>query len=124
MAFSSLLKGRADWRDQDEIQGGLSQRRTEFLADRVNDLEERVDHLALLSMALWELLSESTGWTEEELIKRVSALDLRDGKQDGRMQTDAVNCPACHRPLSRRHRRCMYCEHELGGEGAFSEVVR
>ncbi len=125
MAFSGLIKGRTDWRDKSEIQGELGQRRTENLADRVSELEERVDHLSLLSMALWQLVSESTGWSEEELIKRVSALDLRDGKMDVRVLGSVIECPECHRPLSRRHRRCLYCEHEMSVEGsAFDEVVR
>jgi hypothetical protein len=123
MAFSGLI-GRNDWRDRDEIQAELGQRRTEHLADRVNELEERVDHLALLSVALWQLLSESTGWSEEELIKRVTELDLRDGKIDGRVTGNAIDCPECHRPVARRHRRCLYCEHELGESGAFGNVVR
>ena len=129
MAFSGLIKGRTDWRDQNEIQDDLGARRTVNRAERVSELEERVDHLVLLSMALWQMLSESTGWNEEELIKRVSAFDLRDGKLDGKVLGAVIECPECERPLSRRHRRCiyceMYCEHEMTVEGnAFDNVVR
>ena len=125
MAFAGLIKGRTDWRDESDIQGDLGARRTENIAERVNELEERVDHLALLSMALWQMLSESTGWSEEELIKRVTELDLRDGKLDGKALGTVIECPECKRPLSRRHRRCMYCEHEMTVEGtAFDNVVR
>lgn len=125
MALSGLLKGRTDWRDQDEVQGELGQRRTELLAERVGELEERVDKLALLSLALWTLLKKNTKWDDEELLKQVTALDLQDGKLDGHVQNAVMECPACHRPVSRRHRRCLYCEAELSATGgAFDEVVR
>ncbi len=124
MSFSGLLKGRTDWRDEDEVQGELGQRRSEFLAERVSDLEERVDKLALLSMALWTLLKKNTKWDDEELIQQMTALDLQDGKLDGHVQNAMTECPACHRPVSRRHRKCLYCEQELSQGGAFEGVVR
>jgi hypothetical protein len=125
MALSGLLKGRTDWRDQSEIKGELGQHRTELLAERVAELEERVDKLALLSMALWTLLKKQTDWDDEELLKQVTALDLQDGKLDGQVQNAVTECPACHRPVSRRHRHCLYCEQELTSTGgAFEGVVR
>jgi hypothetical protein len=124
MALSSLLGGRTDWRDKDEVAGDVGARRTEFLADRVAELEERVDRLALVSMALWTLLKKREDWDEEELLKQITALDLQDGKLDGQVQNAVTECPKCHRPLSRRHRKCLYCEFELQTSGAFDGVVR
>lgn len=124
MALPSILS-RSDWRTADEVQGELGQRRTEGLADRVQDLEERVDKLALLSLSLWTLLKKNTGWDDEELITQMTALDLQDGKMDGQVKNAVSECPACQRPVSRRHRRCLYCEAALETtDSVFDEVVR
>jgi hypothetical protein len=36
-------------------------------------------------------------------------VDLRDGKPDGRMRSQASTCPACSRQNHSRHGRCVYC---------------
>ena len=123
MALQGLL-GHANWRDESEVGEELGARRTEYLADRVSELEQRVDRLALLSMAMWTLLKKNAGWTEEELLQQVTALDLQDGKMDGQVQNAVIECPQCHRPVSRRHRKCLYCEYELESDGAFDGVAR
>ena len=97
--------------------------RAENAQDRVADLEERVDKLSLLNLALWELLKEKTGLTEAELCQRVEEIDLQDGQLDGRAFGGVINCPDCSQPLSRRHRRCLYCDYELPREG-FGAAIR
>ncbi len=124
MALQGLLGGRANWRDGSEVGEELGARRTEYLADRVAELEQRVDRLALLSMALWTLVKKHEGWTDEELIQQVTALDLQDGDLDGHVRPAVTECPQCHRPVSQRHRKCLYCEYELQGGGAFDGVTR
>ncbi|HKQ48422.1 MAG TPA: hypothetical protein VJZ71_10165 [Phycisphaerae bacterium] len=76
-------------------------------------LEERLDRLTLMSAAMWSLLSERLGVVEDELVKRVQELDLSDGKLDGKIGLNIGECPKCRRQLSKRHRRCLYCGHEL-----------
>ncbi len=123
MALQGLL-GRTNWRDKAGIQSEADSRNAEFMAERVAELEERVDRLALLSMAMWTLLKKNTELDDEELMKQVTALDLQDGKLDGSVYASVIECPECHRPVSRRHRKCLYCEHDLGSNGAFDGVVR
>ena len=72
-------------------------------------LEERVDRLALLSRALFELLAERTGVTEEQLSARVLEIDLRDGQRDGRMSPKPTRCPKCDAMISPRFGRCLFC---------------
>jgi hypothetical protein len=98
-------------------------RQAERAGDRVGDVEERLDKMALLNLALWTLLREKLGVTDEELAKRVEELDLRDGKLDGRVQGTPIDCPDCARPLHQRHRRCLYCGFSLPHSG-FEAVAR
>jgi len=92
--------------------------------DRINQLERRVDRLSLLNLALWQLLQEKSGLTEAELEARVSALDNEDGVVNGRTANSmAHDCPRCHRPISLRHHKCLYCEYEEPVKG-FEAVAR
>ena len=44
-----------------------------------------IDTLALSCAAMWELLSEKLGVTEQELLAKIEEIDLRDGKLDGKI---------------------------------------
>ena len=74
-------------------------------------VEERVDRLVLLCRALFELLQESTGHTEERLSAKILEIDLRDGQADGRMSPIPKHCPKCEAMMSPRFGRCLFCGH-------------
>ena len=101
-----------------------SAHKAERVQQNLEDLQERIDKLALLNYALWSLLQEKLGVDESELLARVEELDLKDGKLDGRMTGGVINCPHCQRPLSKRHRKCLYCSYELQVDNTFGSVVR
>jgi len=73
------------------------------------ELGRRLEHLALACQALFEILSEKAGITHEELTKKMTEIDLRDGVQDGRMGPRVVQCPACGRTVSANKPTCMFC---------------
>jgi len=75
----------------------------------VQDLDNRVDKLTLACMAMWELLKEKTGLTEEDLMERIRQIDLSDGRADGKVQKQISRCPKCDHVMSARHQKCMYC---------------
>lgn len=85
----------------------------------VEELEHRVESLLLANMAMWSILKERLGVTDEQLAQRVKEIDLMDGKQDGRAGNGAsgsnaaagnvIRCTACQRAMSARHKVCMYC---------------
>ena len=77
-------------------------RQTGDVRNALRELESRTDRQALTTMAIWALLSEKLGITEQEL-------DLSDGRLDGKVHVDTSTCTSCNRKLSKRHQRCMYC---------------
>ena len=85
-------------------------------------IEERIERLTLVCMAMWSLLQDKTNLTEEDLLERVKMLDLMDGVQDGKATRTVKRCPHCNRPMSPRHTRCLYCGHEELVKSAFDAV--
>lgn len=75
----------------------------------VRHLVDAIDRVLLVNRAMWELLSERTNLTEQDLVAKVTEVDLRDGKEDGRLRTDVRKCAKCERTLHKRHLRCLYC---------------
>lgn len=97
--------------------------RAQGKADRVqvyiDRLEDRVDSLALVCQAMWELLSESMPDATNRLDDKVREVDLRDGEMDGKMNRAERSCSNCQRALHKRHNRCLYCGEEMTGENIF-----
>jgi hypothetical protein len=61
-------------------------------------LEDRVDQLILLNAALWSLLEERLGLTEQELADRVQEIDLTDGTADGKITRGMSQVQPHHAP--------------------------
>ncbi|HYF52241.1 MAG TPA: hypothetical protein VEJ63_22730 [Planctomycetota bacterium] len=80
----------------------------------VVSLEFQVERLLMITEALWEILKEKHGYTNDELMKRVALIDLKDGKLDGKVaRTGPTQCPKCQRVLNRRHLQCIYCGEQI-----------
>lgn len=84
-------------------------RRLDEIVEHNAALEDRLDKLLLINMAMWSFIEEKLGVTEDRLAERVREIDLRDGTLDGRPPQTAAICEQCNRPMSRRHARCLYC---------------
>lgn len=76
---------------------------------RIAELEDRLDRLTLVCLAMWTLVQEETKLTEQDLIERVKRIDLMDGTADGKVTPQIAKCSKCGRPMSPRHKRCIYC---------------
>ncbi|MHC5123473.1 MAG: hypothetical protein ACYSOR_04640 [Planctomycetota bacterium] len=72
-------------------------------------LEANLAKSLMISEALWELLAEKTGLTENDLLEKLHEVDMRDGVLDGNNQRSAAHGPACGRKVSGRHAACLYC---------------
>jgi len=86
-------------------------------------LQEQVEKLTLICMAMWSLIKEKTALTEQDLENRVHEIDLSDGVADGRVQTQVRECPQCGKTLSKRLQRCMYCGYQPPEQAAFAPGV-
>jgi hypothetical protein len=73
-------------------------------------LESEVERLLMITEALWSILQEKFGYEEQELIKRMIMIDMRDGKLDGKVAASSPKkCPKCERTLFKKRPRCLYC---------------
>jgi hypothetical protein len=77
--------------------------------DAAFGLEEKMDRLALICCALFELMQKSTGVSDEDLRKKILEIDLRDGVADNRVTPQAKKCPKCAAAMSPKFRRCLFC---------------
>jgi len=77
--------------------------------NRAQSLEARLDRAMLTMEALWSLLRDRVGITEDELRDRIMDIDLTDGALDGKVRRPPRECPACKRKVPHRLNQCMYC---------------
>jgi hypothetical protein len=82
--------------------------------EQVMPVEQRLQHLEMACAGLWELLKTKVGCTDDELIAAIHAIDMQDGKADGRVGTGDATCPNCHRKLlTRTSPKCAWCGADL-----------
>ena len=72
-------------------------------------LQRRIDRLSLAAQAMWELLRDRSGVTEDELQTKILEIDLRDGLTNGRMQTQITDCPQCQAKTNSKRSTCVIC---------------
>jgi hypothetical protein len=78
--------------------------------NQLEHLRKDVERLFMVTEALWMILKERHGYTDEVLTNLITHIDLRDGKLDGRAgRTPAEQCPHCGRNLGKNLPTCMYC---------------
>jgi hypothetical protein len=88
---------------------GLAEAEAQRARGKAEHVEDRLDRLVLVNMALWSLIQEKTGLSEQDLMDRVQQVDLADGQLDGKARKPLAKCPDCDRVMSPRHKRCLYC---------------
>lgn len=110
--------------DEQDSKLEKTERKHASAESRVARVEERLERLLLVNAALWELARGRLGFTEEDLIAKVSEIDLRDGAADGKRATTPRACRHCKRLNAAVHAHCLYCGMNLGaaGRSAFDGV--
>ncbi|HEX4565885.1 MAG TPA: hypothetical protein VH138_04600 [Vicinamibacterales bacterium] len=84
-------------------------------AGRLND---KVDRLALLCQAMFELMQQTSGVTEEQFKAKIAEIDIRDGQADGRITPKPKRCPKCGAMVSPRFGRCLFCNYHDESAGS------
>ena len=99
-----------------------ARRATRSVDELERELGEKVDRLALICRAMWELVRERNHLSEEDLLDKISEVDLSDGILDGKVRTPQKRCSSCGKVLSRKHMRCYYCGAQELWDSAFDSV--
>jgi hypothetical protein len=86
--------------------------------EEVRDPERRFEKLSILCRAMWALVQERTGLTEEEIARRAVEIDLLDGK----VSVKASMGVSCNRTVAPRHARRIYCGAEKLVDSVFETV--
>jgi hypothetical protein len=91
-------------------------------ASKTKSLERDHERLKLVTMALWEIISEHLNVDEADLKRRIDALDLLDERRDGRLKLrqPPKNCEDCDRPMLGSAMTCPYCGAENASRQVFS----
>lgn len=83
----------------------------------ISELQFEVERLRIISEALWRIVQEKLGLDEKELIRMMTAIDMEDGKLDGRVApTPPVPCPKCNRMLAKNRPRCLFCGEPIAAD--------
>ena len=73
-------------------------------------LTARCNRLAMVCEAMWTLLRDNMKITDDQLLDRINEIDLTDGRLDGKVAHEhAIECPMCHREVSRKFANCLCC---------------
>jgi hypothetical protein len=83
---------------------------------------KELNKLTLVCQAMWSLIEERTDLTEKDLQNRVTELDLKDGKLDGKYTTPPVECPKCGAKICKKFNRCLFCGYEDSEGSAFNAL--
>ena len=75
----------------------------------VQQLQLRQERSLLVIQAMWEILRDNLGITDQQFLNKVSEIDIRDGVKDGRI-TPIIQCSNCGQKINRRHKTCIFCE--------------
>ncbi len=89
---------------QHEAQTNRTRQRSQY-----EDLEDQIARLKLICESMWELTSEVTGLTAEQLEQRIHEVDMDDGQADGRKVHAAAKCAQCDSMIPSRSKVCTYC---------------
>lgn len=77
---------------------------------QVEMMQLDVERLLMITEALWTMLRDEHGYTDEQLIQKVQEIDMRDGRLDGKVAKQAPSkCPHCGRAVSPRRPMCVFC---------------
>ncbi len=92
------------------VAAGQAKAAAQDARERTKETGSQVERLYMIVEALWSLLKEEHGYTDDQLLKRVAEIDLKDGALDGRTApSQAPKCPHCGHTTSKSQMTCVFC---------------
>ena len=92
--------------NHDEIERKVSQSGGELteLKAAVKQLQSRVDRHALVVQVLKDILVSRGQFSEDEFLERLANAAAQ--------KAESKSCRKCGKPMSAKHKRCLYCGEE------------
>jgi ribosomal protein S27AE len=95
---------------QSQSAGERAERTTAKMRIENETLSRDIEKLFMITEALWMILKDQHGYTDEQLIEMIYNIDVRDGRLDGKVaKKPNPACPECGRVLIGKHPLCLYC---------------
>ncbi len=91
----------------------LASSKVDGLSARKDNTKQQVEELTLACQAMWELLRDHLGFTDEHIKAKILEIDARDGKVDGKIGPEVIDCPHCGQKASTIKPNCIYCGNKL-----------
>lgn len=111
--MDDLIRDGALWFQNRSTAKRLTNQQAESdrIRDSTRDLEIRFERLKLITMAMWGLVSETSGLTDSDLRRAIRKLDLSDERLDGRVKSamKLLDCESCGKVLLSSAVVCAYC---------------
>jgi len=82
--------------------------------NRIEDLNERIDAMALIIRGMWSLLEEN-GYKADQLLDKIEQIDVADGTADGRVTAVPVECRSCGSKVAHGLDKCQFCGTRIVG---------
>ncbi|HBC88036.1 MAG TPA: hypothetical protein DCZ94_13890 [Lentisphaeria bacterium] len=73
-------------------------------------LRDEIHHLTIITQAMWELLREKTGTTDEDLRKKITEVEFEKAKA---YTSSTSKCKNCSRPVSVKSKTCVFCGEKI-----------
>jgi len=87
---------------------------------RADSTEDDILRLVMITQAMFELLHERLGITQDDLLTRIREIDARDGAVDGRLTAAPRDCPACQAKVPADRDTCQFCGAAVAGRDPFA----
>ncbi len=112
--FASAVNRMVE-RDRAESSGERASRVATDVRTQNEFMKSDVEKLFMLTEALWTILKEQHGYSDDDLVERIQEIDMRDGKLDGKVAKEKIrpDCPQCGRKLMGKRPVCLYCGAEV-----------
>jgi hypothetical protein len=98
---------------------GEASAKADSFDSKITSAIQQVERLSLACQALWEIIRDNGGITEEQLHAKILEVDLRDGRVDDRLGPQVIDCPHCHQKTSTRRSQCIFCGGSISGSHIF-----